>query len=613
MTWERFVDLCLERVSPVVGGGVGIALFFFLTREVMAEGAWWLGAVLGSAMIAYLAAYLGRAIASGTLFGALIIWGLVVWGLLALFRGRERLVPYALTAVGISTVSAVLAWAGTAVAKLAVIALPAAFVLLLGAWIAMLLDTCLRRSRFRAVRHLPDLLAAATLGASLIIVFDRDLLTTQPAAGALFPVGVWLSVRIWRAMLGSRRLAVRAGADIVLSLLLGTDLVLLIVWAANLFHLTPAEVKVLRTVFDHAGEATELPWQFWFVLYLTLVAATVVFLIFATHPGGDARWARFLRGVRSVDLSRRLLTGIHIGLLVTVLIAMTAPAALDRSLHGAFKARYRVDLQRRLDAESTQAAYEHIRQRFTRSGTSTLRPVALVAIVVKIHRVSPPRSGSREATVTERHLARYVGQLQAEATSSASTVSLPAHALDTSASQRGNLRERLDRLDDQQRRADARTSRAHKAGELAAVAVAGTLQIPDLGRNEIVQIVREYLGGLVESGRLKDVFAAWARHVPVAESLSPDRVVIPDPIRLRLTAGRAVVRRMLARRGRALTTFRNRQPISNESPIDGAVDLANQVRYFDEGTGPCQGCSRLVRPGERPRAPGERPIEPRIP
>jgi hypothetical protein len=79
---------------------------------------------------------------------------------------------------------------------------------------------------------------------------------------------------------------------------------------------------------------------------------------FASHPGSDTRWARFLRGIRSVEPARRLLSVIHIGLLVTVLIAMTTPTVLNRSLRDSLKARCRVDLQRELNAAGSEAAYE---------------------------------------------------------------------------------------------------------------------------------------------------------------------------------------------------------------------------------------------------------------
>ena len=47
-------------------------------------------------------------------------------------------------------------------------------------------------------------------------------------------MAAWASYRTWRAMNDVARLAVRAAADIALSLLLGADLVLFVVWLANL-------------------------------------------------------------------------------------------------------------------------------------------------------------------------------------------------------------------------------------------------------------------------------------------------------------------------------------------------------------------------------------------
>ncbi|HEX6473071.1 MAG TPA: hypothetical protein VF069_28535 [Streptosporangiaceae bacterium] len=586
------------RLGPVVAVGVGIAILFFSTRGLLAEGSSRWGAALVGGFLAVVFAF---GAGYGTLkYGALPYF--LIWRPVTRLgrRGRAVLAVLAAAAAGLA-----LAAAGREIARTAIAVLPAALVLIFGGWACLLLDRRLRASAHLAVRALPDVLAMMTLGGFLIVLFDRDLLTTVPAAGALFPVGAWLSLRIWRAMRGARPLAVRAAADIVLSLLLGADLVLVIVWAANLFHLAPADVRALRAVLEHTGEAAELPWQFWLALYLALAAATLAFLVLAMRPGTGGRWARLRAGIRSVDTGRRLLTGVHIGLLVSVLIAMAAPAALSRSLRGPIEARYRVDLQRELDATGAEAAYEQIRRHFTGASPQ------LAAIVLRIHRVSPPPPGSRDATVTERHLARYVGQLQADAALLTSSPP-PSRRLDLSPAQRGDLRERLDRLDGEQRRAEARAARAHQLGELAATVVAGTLQIPDVGRNEIIQIVREYLGGLVEGGRLRDVFAAWAQHVPIADSLSPERVVVPDPLRLRFAALRALAQRLLSHRARIFTAP-TRQETPGESPADRAVDVANQVRYFDEGTGPCAGCSRRARPGEEFRPPGEHRIEPRIP
>lgn len=93
------------------------------------------------------------------------------------------------------------------------------------------------------------LLAVAT-----VTLAAQVLLTAQPGAGLLFPLGTWFSVQIWRAMQKPRRpLPVRAAADIVLSLLLGAELVLALVWLANLLDLTEPEVAFLRGALELVG------------------------------------------------------------------------------------------------------------------------------------------------------------------------------------------------------------------------------------------------------------------------------------------------------------------------------------------------------------------------
>lgn len=155
-------------------------------------------------------------------------------------------------------------WTGAADAATAV--LPAVFVVVFGTWICLLTRRRMRASRHWWVRAPADILVAVIAGIVLLLLFDHDLLATQPAAGLLFPVGAWCSIRTWRVMTRSRRLAVRAGADIVLSLLLGTDLVLLLVWGANLLGLPRAEVAALRATLEHAGSIADLPWWLWAAL-----------------------------------------------------------------------------------------------------------------------------------------------------------------------------------------------------------------------------------------------------------------------------------------------------------------------------------------------------------
>jgi hypothetical protein len=49
--------------------------------------------------------------------------------------------------------------------------------------------------------------------------------------------------------------------------------------------------------------------------------------------------------------------------------------------------------------------------------------------------------------------------------------------------------------------------------------------------------------------------------------------------------------------------------LAGQAGVVAAVDLANQVRYLQEGSGPCDGCTRPERPADR-RGPEDHPFEP---
>jgi len=49
-----------------------------------------------------------------------------------------------------------------------------------------------------------------------------------------------------------------------------------------------------------------------------------------------------------------------------------------------------------------------------------------------------------------------------------------------------------------------------------------------------------------------------------------------------------------------LTSSRAEQRAMSESPVDAAVDLANEARFLQEDTGPCADCPRPLRRGEEP-------------
>jgi hypothetical protein len=615
----------LIRVGMVAGGGAGLATVFAIfwrSTPVSENAVWWQVALIAAGALLLVGLEI------------LVSIGLFAWAADMLARlsvtterpaGRVRVLVLA------AAVAAVLLWPRPMrilLTDAAVASLPAAFVLAFGGWLGLLAWRRVRRSRHRVLRHIPDVLVIVFVGVGLVVLFDRHTLTAAPAAGLLFPVGAWFSVLTWRAMTRSGRLAVRAGADIVMSLLLGTDLVLFLVWAAELLNLPRGEVAAVRETLERAGSLAELPWWLWADLYLLLAGIAVAVALWPAPGARIADRARWRSVVRVTDVGRRVLSGVHIGLLVAVLIGVAAPAALEPTLRADIRNRYVVAVQRELDAAAEQAAYREIHQQFSRLSPASVGPLG--AVVRKVHDIGRSAAGDDGLPGIERELARRMGQLQAD-TLRASTPPAESPA-DLLASARPawldqpiqdtdgplKLSQRLDTLDGQQTRADTVTRFAEQAGELAAIAVAGTLQIPDIGQNEIVQIIREYLSGLVESSPLKDIFAAQARRLAGPDTVAPaSELVVPNPYRLRIAALSALTAQYLKTRlAQPFARDQAMQRALREAPIDAAVDLANEARYLSEPTGPCAGCPRPLRPGEAPKLPGEhgrpgeRPAEP---
>ncbi|MDN3354923.1 hypothetical protein [Actinomadura sp. DC4] len=474
--------------------------------------------------------------------------------------------------------------------------LPVVSVLLFGLWLCLL--TRSRGEIVRWPRYAADLLVVGVVAAALVVVFRTERLA---AAGLLFPPGVAPVLRLWRAMGRSTRLTVRAGADVVFSVLLGTGLLLLFVWAADLFHLSPREVSALRGVLAAVGSASGFPWWSWAALYALLAVAGVALAVWPVRPARLGRVAHRLRVVPVVGAARRLLTVAHLALLIAVLIGLAAPAALRATIEGRTRSEYTVALRNELEAAGERAAYERIHD--LPPPRSSIRPLA--DMLTKIHTVGPPPRGSDDATETERHLAARLGGLQARTQSFGDArgwrASRPADHILFGFSRETGLRRRLRGLATMRQNAERAGHRASRAGELAAVAVANLLQAPDLGRTEVVQLLTEYLGGLVENGPIKDFFTSWAERA-AGEPPATERLVVPNPQGLELAASLT------------LNEERRKQllPITSppeESPIDASVDLANQARYLQEGTGPCAGCQRPVRPRDDPHeVPPEHPI-----
>jgi hypothetical protein len=609
----------MARVAADVTGAAAIA--FVLSVWIRPQGyrdTWWLE-LLGLVFIAAFAAWegvrffrrlvdwypTGRAGRTLRLVGAALVLAAVIWWVAAVGAGA--------------------AWAS--VTDAVVSTLPAIFVLVFGVWAVLLVRRRVARSRHRFLRGPPDVMFMAVFGVFLVFMFDRATLLTRPVAGLLIPVGVWASVRTWQAMSRSPHLAVNAAADIVLSLLLGTAMVLSLVWVANLVGLPRPAVATIRSVLDRIGSIVDVPWWVWVVGYLLLATAGVLATLWPARSGAPTEESGPARVLPFVNASRRVLSGLHIGLMLTVLIAVAAPPGLESTLRHQIKVRYTVAVQRVLADQATQSAYERIRQQFTAGSAQSVRPQPLTDMLEKIHSISRPAHRGDNATDTERSLARRLGQAQAgtfhhgpppPAPPSDATVSAAAD-LDRPIRDADDLTDRLDRLDSRQQQEDQGNVQLERAAEAAAVAVASVLQLPDFGSNEILQVVKEYLSGVVESSPLKEVFAAWARRA-VADAVPPaDQMVVPDPRRIRIAAEVMLIEvHLKVRVADPFAPDQARDRTSTEADIAAAVDLANEARFLTERRGPCAGCPRPLRPGEdpfqRPGEPGreERPRPPEI-
>jgi hypothetical protein len=604
------------RLAIDVSAGAVVAIAGWLVYQAAADWHSVSSALLGCLGLAIAAAVIAAVAVALAILGLdRLVWTLR-WSLWLTGRmppaARVAIPAAGVAAAGLLTVLIGPAAVRHGIAVPAVAVMPAVTVAVTGGWASVLLHRRWRGSRPWLTRHAADLLLAATAGVAVLLLIDRNLPGAQAAAGLLFPVAVWLSVAGWRAMNASGRLAVRAAADIAVALLLGSTLVLLLVWLASLLHMPPAEVRILRGALGRAGAAADLPWWLWTALFALLAAAS---LAFAAWPGRLQRvtgWFTRLRVVPSVTVTSRVTSGVHIGLLVVVLVGLAAPAAVEPALRARLADRYTETLTDDLRAHGELAAYRQTQRAFRTIGLPLLAPLA--DLVLQIDRTSRPRDGQHGATGVELDLARRMGQLQAVALrlnppdiAAAEAAATRQAGLEEPAANPDAENERLARLDSARKEDEATERLVDQAAELAASAVARALPLPGLGDTEIAQVVKEYLSSLVEDSPLKDVFAAWAGRIAGrGEPPGAAGAVVPDPERLKDAALAAV--------GREVDKTPVTDPaavsrLAAETGVAAAVDLANQVRYLQEGNGPCEGCARPEPPAER-RGPGDRPFEP---
>jgi len=475
--------------------------------------------------------------------------------------------------------------------------LPAVTVTVTGGWACVLADRRCQPARRRAIRLLPDALAAGATVVVVLLLLDRTLLGAQGAVGLLFPIAVWQSIVTWRKMNASTRVPVRAAADITASLLLGASAVGLLVWLANLLHMPPEEVSTLREAIDGAGKLLDVRWWIWASLYLALVA---VGLMLALKPARLRRATSVLakRVVPGTEILRRGSAGAHIALLLVALIGAAGPTAVGPVLRERLADKY---IETLTDTAREQGSTAEFRQITAEIALLRAPLLSLADLILQIHRATKTPDGHHGASAIELDLADRLGRLQA-LTLAAAAAPPPVEqtearaardaGFDSPAGSASEEGKRLGELAEAEHDSNIAKEQAEQSGELAATTIAKTLQgIPGLGAGEVIGILKEFLSAVVEFSPLKDVFAAWVERLSgrTAPPAVTD-VVVPDPARLK-DAAAAQMKQEVAKSPVSDTLAV--QDLLGEAGIAGAVDMVNQIRYLQEnGTGPCDGCAR---------------------
>ncbi len=458
--------------------------------------------------------------------------------------------------------------------------LAAALVAGFGGWSVFLARRRFDESEHRVVRVVPHLCGVAVATLLGEQVFFGNLLSTTYVAPVLFGIAGWLSWCGWRAMRTDRRLAVRAAADIVWSVQLGLLLTLVLVWLATVLTLSPAQVRTIRAVLERAQTLTGVHWAYWLTAYVALAVSSFLALRWPRRFG-ETRLPVF--GV--LGIGKRTLAGINIALMVSLVFTIAVVPVSEGVWKRQVEDRYALETRHVRHAAGEEAAYEQIHQYVTanRRAADQLAPV-----VEAVHQAAPAEPGE-PVSESALGIARQLGRFQA------ATLGLDDPAPENAADLPGDpdVSEAFEELAGIQQAKTQQEARAGRFADAAAAALAGALDIPDLGRSEVVHILRAYLGGLVEEGRVRDLFYRWARDGGTPPP-AVGRLVSVDLPAL-YAAGYELTRRAAVRAGVDVWAFNATYGLGltlpGESPeLAEIVILARQNHHFSHGSSPCPGC-----------------------
>ncbi|MFF7876182.1 hypothetical protein ACFZDM_18405 [Streptomyces californicus] len=473
---------------------------------------------------------------------------------------------------------------------------PLAMLLFFGGWAVLLAVARCLPSENAAVRHLPDAPAVLLVALACEHLVSGDVLTVAPAAGLFFPIALWLCWRGRRWMRTSSRRTVQAAADVVLSAELGLVLTLFTVWLANVLSFTPTQVTVVLEVVEKVQGLTEVHWLYWMAAYTALALGSYALL---RWPALVVRAQRRLRPawfgssrlpVRlATNAVQRSFSGINIAVMVALIFLVAVAPVSEGAWKRPVERRYALEVERREYAEGSAAAYREILRQVSLHPRSV---EGIREVIIAVYRIAPSAEGE-SVNRTALDIARQAGRFQAGTLAIDAVPEEPVPGPEPGPAPEGDdLDAPLGRLAETQRQRAEREERTDRFAESASLAVTRALDTLDLGDNEAVQLVKEYLGGLVEDGPVKTAFHRWGEGVG-RRPPEGGRLVRIDVSRLTAVAYERTAA-AVDRADAGLLTFYGRFGVgvpAEDASVARAVDLANQHRYVQQGTGPCTGCA----------------------
>jgi hypothetical protein len=528
---RRLSESRINRITVDLGAGTAIAVLTAYLLRAIPEGT----AIPTLIVDAFFASLFGSVVAAVAGTGLLRVASNAAGKGAECIRRVSRKVRIGIAVVGVAAGAVLVAGAGAFLANALAFLLPSVFVTACGIWLCVLAFRKWRRSPRRWLKSVPDQVAVATSASALLVAADQKLLTTQWATALLFSVAVTGSLRLWQEML-KKRLMIRAAADIALSLMLGGELVLFLVWLANVLGMPRAEVSLIRNAFSSAGSYAGVydGGRFWAGIYGTLALALLMLVLYPGRLKSLSKWFAAKRNNPHdvASKAQRVVTGLYVGLLTIVFVGVAGPSALTPTLHRQLKTTYVVALQRQLEMEAATAAYDEIRAEI--NALTAPSAISILAYLVQdIHHDAYQPADAPGSTKAEDTLAHRVGADQAAALGLPGPASSgPASSAAVDPSEPGQPAQQLSNLATKttaEENASDRANRNLKAAiELAVTAAANVIPIPDISKNEVAQILTQYFTGLVGDSKVTESFETWLEQHR-KKPPSPEELIVPDP------------------------------------------------------------------------------------